>query len=299
MKKILSIIFACSFFVYSGISYASPVSNGVDTKQLQEKVKLEQSIMSESKIPLQKVTIDPNNSAEVELTINDYDVLPETANDIREFAGKVQNGELASGEISLFVPAVSLSAVGGSTTREYVGYKNKLYREEVVVYVSSSNPSEIGKTTKEKWADYVKKIITGTVNYYIDKALDSYTLDSWSMSKIFLTAIPTQVPATSDITHFAVFNQTVAKKNTYIQINDGIKNVWAFGYASESGSVYWQNYRLVQGYGLINDQDTPVVSKTLPNYNKGDEKAWQWYVQGGVTERFSNYKYGGVVFNAI
>ncbi|GIO85563.1 hypothetical protein J25TS5_24950 [Paenibacillus faecis] len=300
MKKILSLILTCSFFVYSGlnVSYASSESNAVDTKQSydQQMVKLENSIKIESKVPLQKITIDPNNSKEVEMTINNYKLLPKTANDIREYSEKVQNGDITSYGISLYLPARSQGNLStNSTTRTYVGYNHKTYYEDIVVYNSISPETEINKTKKEKWADYAKKTISATVKYYIDKTLDSVTLGNWSMAKIFLEGIPSQVSGQTEITHTAKFIQSVAKKNTYIVL-DG---QYYFGYASESGSYYWQNFRNIPGYGMIFDESTPVVSKKLPNYDKGDEKAYFNYVNGGLTERFSNYSYGGVIFNAI
>lgn len=294
---------ACSIFVYAGInvSYASPESNVVDTEQLfeQQMVELEDSIMSEAKVPLEKVTIDPNNSEEVELTINEYQVLPKTANDIREYAEKVKNGEIISDGISLYLPAGSQSqgqfSTLAGTTRTYVGYNNKTYYEDIVVYNGISPETVIKKTTKEKRADYASSTVSATVRYYIDKTLDTVTLGAWSMANIFVQGLPTGVGTQTEITHTAKFIQNIAKKNTYIVL-DG---QYYFGYASESGSTYFQNFRNIPGYAMIFDNSTPVVSKSLPNYAKGDEKTWFNYVNGGLTERFSNYTYGGVTFNAI
>lgn len=223
-------------------------------------------------------------------------MLPKTANDIREYSEKVQSGEIISNEISLYLPAGNQGNFStNSINRTYEGYKNKTYYEDIVVYNGISPETEINKTTKEKWADYAKKTINATAKYYVDKTLDSFTLGSWSMAKIFLEGIPSQVSSQTEVTHTAKFIQSVAKKNTYIVL-DG---QYYFGYASESGSYYWQNFRNIPGYGMIFDESTPVVSKKLPNYDKGDEKTYFNYVNGGLTEGFGNYSYGGVIFNAI
>ncbi|GIO38223.1 hypothetical protein J41TS12_30840 [Paenibacillus antibioticophila] len=244
---------------------------------------------------MQKVTINPHDSKEVELTINSYNLPPETANDIREYTKKVQSGEINSLGISLYVPSIYQGGISTFSTRTYVGYNNKTYYEDIVVYNSISSETQIKKTTKEKWNDYLKSTLTAIAKYYVDKGLDYVTQGAWSVASILTAGIPAQVSNQTEITHTAKLIQSIAKKNTYVVLD----NQYYFGCRSENGTTYFQNFTNVPGYGQLNNASTPLKTVKLPNYDKGDEKAWFNYVNGGFVEHFDNYSYGGVVFPAI
>ncbi|MGG6313978.1 hypothetical protein [Paenibacillus macerans] len=246
-------------------------------------------------MPLQKIRIDPYNKKEVESTINNYKLQPETAKDIREFTGKVQNGEITSGEINLYIPAGNQGDISTFATRTYVGYKDKTYYEETVTYKGISPETEIRKTTKQKWTDYLNTTINETAKYFTDKVLNGVTLGYWDLVKILTAGIPSQVSSSTEVTHTAKLVQTVIKKNTYVVL-DG---QYYFGSNGQYALTHFQNFVNIPGFGQMTNKDTEEKTAYTPNYYKGDEKAWLSYVNGGFTEYFSNYTYGGVVFNAL
>ncbi|KAA9008588.1 hypothetical protein F4V43_00175 [Paenibacillus spiritus] len=304
MKKTLSLLLSCTLFIFSGvnISFASSLTDS--NKELNtQQANIERSITSQSKLPLQKIKINPLNSKEVEGTINNYQLQPETVKDIREFAKKVQNGEITAATMNIYVPAVSqevtlnslASTLSTSSNRTYTGYNNKTYYEETVTYSGISSEKEINKTTKSNWINYLNGTITEVAKFFVDKGLNAITLGYWDIAKIFTSGIPGAVSNYTEVTHTAKLIQTVVKKNTYLVMD----NQYYFGYKGEYSNTNFQNFVNIPGYAQVNGLITEVKAAYTPSFYEGDKKAWLNYVNGGYVENFNNYSYGNTSFPAM
>lgn len=300
MKKTLSIMLAFMLFIYSGVSvsFANPASNTVDENQLDQQIasQIDDSIMSQSKVPLQKITIDPSDSNQVELIINKYQLQPQTSKDIREYTEKIERGEITSGEINLYLPAGIGSEISTYATRTYVGYNNKTYYEDVVSYSSSSPYREIKKTTKAKWIDYANSTIDATAKLLLDTVMTTISAGVWNVISIFTAGIPSNVPTNNETRHEAALVETKVKKNTYLVL-DG---QYYFGSAVEYSNSHFLNLLRIPGYDDVRGANSALKVIYTDNYTTGaDKKAWLSYVNGGYTERIPNFGYGGVSFTSL
>lgn len=297
---------ACSIFVYAGInvSYASPASDLNKNNQLREQQisMTDNIVMSQSKVPLQKVTINPYDSEDVEFNISKYKLQPETAKNIREYVEKCQNGEISSGGIGLYVPVETsgqLITPLASSTRTYDGYGNRKYYEETINYYNNSDWKTIKETTKDKWSDYLKTTLNVSIRAIIDAVGTTYAGGYWTAASIFTAGIPSNVPANSTTRFQASLVESKVVKMTYIWTNNGINDAWSFGSHTEYDIWHFQNVLKIPGFNDIAGKDSTLTTSKSKNYDTPDKAAYLSYVNGGTVEVYSNFTYGGVTFNSI
>lgn len=227
-----------------------------------------------------EVNIDPYDLNAVEQAIVSYNMMPEVANDMRDYSAKCIAGEIEEGSIVYSVPIDR-----ASSSRTYTGYGNRKYYEEYVEYGRSvSREAEIdsGIVTNASDDERIDLLVEFTVDAIVNEATDN----TYGVLKILLKDLG--VGKAYEIG--ARLCETKTKRYTYIYEGNSLhmgslteQVYFYFNYTTNgdrSGSSYPQTWR------------TPEFAK---NY---DKIAYFSYPNGGEQQFYSNYYLNGVEFNS-
>lgn len=136
------------------------------------------------------------------------------------------------------------------------------------------------------------------MQYFSNKALNTVTKGTYTISKAVLsTIVPQSVPTVDDYSHEARLRFDKYVKNMYVYENDQ----YYFGCHTEKiSAAKFNNVLNIGGYSSssYNLPDKDLGSQTLPNYSNSnaEQKAYYGYVSNGYTEYVDGYYFGGCYF---
>lgn len=273
MKKILVMLVACALTFTSIVPAMAADING----NISDHVALEEGASFNSF----EVTIDPYNSSSVEKAIVSYNIMPEVANDMREYSEKCISGEIGEGSIIYSVPIDR-----SSSTRTYTGYGNRRYYEEYVEYGSSvSREAEIDSgivtsSVLERDMDLIGEYIVGT---YVDEI-------TANMYGLFRTIL--EDSSVGDAYEIgARLCETKTKRYTYIYEGDSLHM------GSLTEKVYFYYRFTNNGYNCYSTlPETWQTPEFASNY---DKIAYFSYANGGEQQYYLSYFLNGVEFGSM
>lgn len=243
-------------------------------------------------VPVREIEIDPYDQKQVDSVTSNKQIFKETVEEIKNFVTKCQKGEIkAYGHIKVYLPK---SNANGKTIA-LGGYGNKTYYNQTTYYPLQSDIVDI-ESDYGDWKTYFSNGVQVAAELLVDNAMDTITLGKWSISKaVILGIVPGSVPSTTDYKHRAEMKADKYVKNTYVV--EGGQNY--FGAHTETATARFKNYACFPGYSS-DDYDlgwSTSFSKTTPNYNSPEQKAYYCYMGSGWTEYVSNFLYNGYSFS--
>lgn len=238
-------------------------------------------------IPVKKVAIPLENIQATNGVIKEQNIQKETANYILDVIANAKKNHNHIDSIQVYLPQAT------NSRRTYKGYGNKTYFEETVATNYHSEPADVNQSP---WGTYKNSVIKGIVEYLIGEAVDKVTYNSYSIASIFASAVPSSVPGTTEVTHYAQLFESKTTKHTYV-VEDG---QYLFGSLTEKASGKFENFISIPGVsgGNKRGSDSKISNIQTQNYSSADKRAYYGYVSGGWVERIESYQYGQATFNS-
>lgn len=230
--------------------------------------------------------IDPYDIEGMEYIIESYELMPETAEAMRDYSVKCLSGDVENGKMTLSTKYNPYS----KARRYYTGYKNKRYLEETLFCDGMSNPTPI--KTGSNYSSYAKN----TLKVLISTKVESILGASWTVMEI-LGSLPSGVPALSQFQHEARLVENKTQRFTYIEPSTG--DGYMFGSREEQSEYEFENVLAFPGVGSSVERNTPLKTYTTDGFYSPDESAYYGYVNGGDVQVIYDFKYGGVTFDSI
>lgn len=242
-------------------------------------------------VPVEKISINPMETNQVENAIKQYGLHKETAQALRDYSQKTKSGAVkVNGDVIYYAP-LNMSL---NSTRTYTGFDSKQYYEEKLQFSDHSASTEVDT---DLWGNYVNTTIHAAAEEALSGAISGmskFAGGSWTIASLFLGSIPSSVPSTDQITHEANKQESKTKVWTYLSDSDG----YHFGCLTEYCSVYYEN-RIIYNGGSYMGKNTSKSYYQSDDYNAPDKRAYYASAIGGVTELISSHSYGGATFDSI
>ena len=224
------------------------------------------------------------NSADVEATIQLFDLMPETADALRDYSEKCRNGELELKNLSVVTSDNPLRA---NSSKEYTGYKNKKYKEEIIKLTPGGATREVEFLEKTRAEKFLKGLATAAALIIIDKGSEKVMGPSEIPLSSILSSLPTAQEQAKAGTMFVSSHETsLTQKFTYIKQDDG---QFAFGSRTAEGTQYFSG-RIALKEGRDLRFTMPTKRYKTRSYDTPDKAAFVSYVNGGVVESMDCYK---------
>lgn len=233
-------------------------------------------------IPVQKINIPIDNIEEAKSIIKKYHMQSETASSVLNNIAKAKT-EHSIKSVNVYLP---------QATRTYKGYGNKTYYEETVETSWDSGSKVLGES---KWGDYANNVILGVINFVVAGVADSETFGTYSIASIFVSAIPSSVSGSTEVTNNAELYEIKTAKHTYVVEN----GEYYFGSLTQASTGHFENMLKIPGVGSVRGKDSEVYTQYTPNYSSADERAYYGYLSGGWIETVDSYEYGGTSFPSV
>jgi hypothetical protein len=241
-------------------------------------------------LPTYEISVDPYDISDVERVIDLYELPPETAAGMIEFAEQCQSGDIEGGSMTLethYNPRTR-------AIREYTGYNGLQYREETVQYGKNSSAMQLIYTSSgAAFAAYASGVINSTITTVTQTAIDTAT-QGIPLSGLIAGLVPPAYSSSPEIKHQAdLFSQRTVK-HTYLNDN----GQYHYPAQTETMSYHFENRVSVPSADRsYNGADTPRYIKYTPNYISGsDQKAYQ-YMLTGYIEHFNSVTYRNAIFD--
>lgn len=212
--------------------------------------------------------------------IQEYDILPETAQTIQNILSNPLNKNISA--IEIIKPNINKNT-----------YSGRFY-EEIIKVEANSDEAKIEENVTE---NYVNKILSVTVNFTFDSIINSKTAGMWSLARSLGEAFES-VPSTTSITHAARLYEDKYCKHTYV-VEDG---QYYFGALTEKSHGRFQDYFVYPGFnGGIEEGKNPQIMDPVEtdSFRNPEERAEVSYLNGGWVEHIYEYEYEGVSFDSV
>lgn len=231
--------------------------------------------------------VDPYDIDEIDNVIKLYGLMPEVADDLYAYHEKCLANEIDDLKLTITTDYNPISR----TEATQKGYKDKQYMKQSVRFDSISEYAVI--LNKISSADFWDAILKNIVVLSVDGTINTITKGSWTTVNLFDGIVPGDVPAGTEHTLEASLDEAGRKIFTYIKV-DG---EYVFG-SRVSEANYSFKHRVKIPDIHFDETVDPVETfyvKT-PSFDDPEKAAYYGYVNGGVTESISSYKWGGRKF---
>ena len=225
--------------------------------------------------------VNPSDKNDVENVIDLFQLMPETAEALRDYSQKCIDGEIELEELSVSIHGNPLT----KSTKTYVGFKNKTYKDEIISLTPGDSGREQEVAYKNKFSEFLSNIFNGGVETVTEAGVDLvWGIKGTALYKV-LKNLPSDAAQAKPGTVYARSKETSLKqKFTYIKTDDG----FTLGSRTAMSKQYFVIRTAHEG---ANDEINETAKKTYytPSYDESDRAAYYGYVNGGETESISRY----------
>ena len=264
---------------------------------------------------VKELKINLLDSKQMEKYIEEYEINPEMAKDIRERAALAQEKESkVDDELTIYTPnfakeakntltistgielasassnlGVSIASLAPQSSYYYVGYNNENYKDEI--WYGNNSPTYYtirqGYTTK----DYFDDVLNNFVDYTIGTTFDTLSGGAYSIAMIFANSPILTYPANSGDVWQAALNETKWRKYTSIEMWDDVTYQYQYytRAVSDSSYTYFSHY-LYRAYSRTKEYKNDYAMSTVnPNYHSLDRMAYLYMYDLPYTEYIQEY----------
>lgn len=265
-----------------------------DSVVLQENEEYDKLIKvnNDTLLRVKELSIDLKNLNEIESIIEEYDVNPKMAEDIRNLSKSTKNDEsMIDDTIILYTPKFSQGNDQSSISPLGLGYQSRYY---YTGYLGYEYMDEIwyGKTVK-RWEtietgyevkDYINDVLNNFVNFIVGGVGDYATSGWYSLMEIFVGSPVVSYPASSGDVWQASLMENKWRKYTSIDLGDG--DGYNTRATSERSRAYFLHYLNIGGKD--DERSDNEESYTCDNYYDTDWLAYR-YRDLGYSEYITSY----------
>lgn len=235
----------------------------IDHKDYNKLVKVNEDTF----LRVKELKIDLSNSKQLENYIEDYDISPEIAKDIRERSELVQqeNSEVDK-NLVIYTPTflktkdtlaiatgvnlaslytntgMTIASLSPANTFYYTGYNGEHFKD--VTWYGHNTPQYYPVRTGYTVQDYFDDVLHNTVEFGIGSISDTLTGGAYTLSEIFMYSPVLEYPASSGDAWQAAMNEDKWRKYTSIEMWDDVTSSYNYYVraVSDKANVFFSHY---------------------------------------------------------
>lgn len=243
-----------------------------------------------------KVTIDLTNEDSIYNAVNINNLSTETRDRLLELSQDDKSGKINLKMVHVYSANAlneEISLRNTTTTRTYVGYRDRTYYEELIHYWYVSPTVDLYTNSRDAFNAYLSKSFEEVVNFSIGLALDAVLKGSFSLLSLGHSLLPTSVVATTTGKHTAYLSHDQYEKLTFIYEGTNL----FMGSRVTTGSYYFVTTVQDSHWNTPVNKTTTTKFYRTPNYDFPDIKAHQNYLNMPWNEYAQSVTHGYVTFS--
>ncbi|HYE12045.1 MAG TPA: hypothetical protein VEF53_17890 [Patescibacteria group bacterium] len=215
-----------------------------DNKDYNKLVKVDEDTL----LRVKELKIDLLNSKQLEMYIEEYEISPEMAKDIRERSKLAQEKDSEIGkDLVIYTPnfskktknilatatgvnlaslstntGVNIAALSPANTYYYTGYNGESYRDET--WYGYNTPNFYNVRTGYTVEDYFYDVLNNTCEFAIGGASDTLTGGAYTLAEIFMNSPVLEHPSDSGDSWQAKLTEDKWRKYTSIELWDDVSS---------------------------------------------------------------------------
>lgn len=290
----------------------------IENKDYNKLVKVNEDTL----LRVKELKINLLKSSQVEKYIDDYDINPIMAKDIRDRSNLAQQKDSeVDKELIIYTPNFSkkddntlasatginfaslfpttgtaIASLSRQSTYYYTGYNGENYKDEI--WYGKSSPTYYKVRSGYTVKDYFNDTLNNFCEFGIGAVSDTLTSGAYSIAEIFFSSPVLTYPSNSGDVWQAALNESKWRKYTGIEMWDDVTDSYQYytRAVSDRANTFFSHY-LYRAYNGAKDYaDDPTEAYIGDNYYSLDTKAYLYMYDLPYTEYIEEYSVNDYTF---